>query len=46
MHNLYTLRGTKVRDARKWSQYIDEAIHLFPTCRGVFRQPPLAVVGQ
>lgn len=30
MHNLYTLRGTKVRDARKWSQYIDEAIHMFP----------------
>jgi alkyl sulfatase BDS1-like metallo-beta-lactamase superfamily hydrolase len=30
MHNLYTLRGAKVRDARKWSQYIDEAIQLFP----------------
>lgn len=30
MHNLYTLRGAKVRDARKWSHYIDEAIHLFP----------------
>jgi alkyl sulfatase BDS1-like metallo-beta-lactamase superfamily hydrolase len=30
MHNLYTLRGAKVRDARKWSGYIDEAIHLFP----------------
>jgi alkyl sulfatase BDS1-like metallo-beta-lactamase superfamily hydrolase len=30
MHNLYTLRGAKVRDARKWSRYIDEAIHLFP----------------
>ncbi len=29
MHNLYTLRGAKVRDALKWSQYIDEAIQLF-----------------
>ncbi|MFO8112477.1 MAG: alkyl sulfatase dimerization domain-containing protein [Desulfosalsimonadaceae bacterium] len=29
MHNLYTLRGAKVRDALKWSGYIDEAIHLF-----------------
>ncbi|TNE76665.1 MAG: MBL fold metallo-hydrolase, partial [Gammaproteobacteria bacterium] len=25
MHNLYTLRGAKVRDARIWSAYIDEA---------------------
>lgn len=30
MHNVYTLRGAKVRDAYKWSQYIDEAITLFP----------------
>jgi alkyl sulfatase BDS1-like metallo-beta-lactamase superfamily hydrolase len=30
MHNLYTLRGAKVRDAYKWSHYIDEAINLFP----------------
>jgi alkyl sulfatase BDS1-like metallo-beta-lactamase superfamily hydrolase len=29
MHNLYTLRGAKVRDALKWSGYIGEAIHLF-----------------
>ena len=29
LHNLYTLRGTKVRDALKWSGYIDEAIDLF-----------------
>jgi len=29
MHNLYTLRGAKVRDALKWSHYIDEAIGLF-----------------
>ena len=30
MHNLYTLRGAKVRDAVKWSGYIDEVIELFP----------------
>jgi len=29
MHNLYTLRGAKVRDALLWSRYIDEAIDLF-----------------
>jgi alkyl sulfatase BDS1-like metallo-beta-lactamase superfamily hydrolase len=29
MHNLYTLRGAKVRDALKWSRYIDEAITRF-----------------
>ena len=28
MHNLYTLRGAKVRDALKWSGYIDEMIDL------------------
>lgn len=29
MHNLYTLRGAKVRDALKWSGYLDEAMNLF-----------------
>jgi alkyl sulfatase BDS1-like metallo-beta-lactamase superfamily hydrolase len=29
MHNLYTLRGAKVRDALKWAGYIDEIIALF-----------------
>jgi alkyl sulfatase BDS1-like metallo-beta-lactamase superfamily hydrolase len=28
MHNLYTLRGTKIRDALKWSGYINEMIDL------------------
>jgi len=28
LHNLYTLRGAKVRDALKWSEYIDEIIGL------------------
>lgn len=30
MHNLYTLRGAKVRDALKWSGYIHEVLELFP----------------
>jgi alkyl sulfatase BDS1-like metallo-beta-lactamase superfamily hydrolase len=29
LHNIYTLRGTKGRDALKWSNYIDEALTLF-----------------
>ena len=29
MHNLYTLRGAKVRDALRWSGYIDEALVLW-----------------
>jgi alkyl sulfatase BDS1-like metallo-beta-lactamase superfamily hydrolase len=36
MHNLYTLRGAKVRDARKWSHYIDQAITLFPDAEVYF----------
>ena len=29
LHNLLTLRGAEVRDARGWSRYIAEAIELF-----------------
>lgn len=29
IHNVYTLRGAKVRDALAWSDYIQEAIDLF-----------------
>jgi len=36
MHNLYTLRGAKVRDALKWSGYIDDAIQRFPDVEMVF----------
>ena len=36
MHNLYTLRGAKVRDALRWSRYIDEAIRLFPDAEVYF----------
>ena len=29
LHNLLTLRGAQVRDARIWSRYLEEAIELF-----------------
>lgn len=29
MHNLYTLRGAKIRDARAWASYLNQAIDLF-----------------
>jgi alkyl sulfatase BDS1-like metallo-beta-lactamase superfamily hydrolase len=29
MHNLYTLRGAKIRDARAWSLYLNQAIEMF-----------------
>ncbi len=29
LHNVYTLRGAKVRDARMWAHYIDEALNLY-----------------
>ncbi|MBX3023681.1 MBL fold metallo-hydrolase [bacterium] len=36
LHNLYTLRGAKVRDALKWSGYIDEALATFPDAEVAF----------
>ena len=36
MHNLYTLRGAKVRDAAKWSGYIDDALSRFGDMEVVF----------
>lgn len=36
MHNLYTLRGAKVRDALLWSDYIDEAATRFGDAEVVF----------
>jgi alkyl sulfatase BDS1-like metallo-beta-lactamase superfamily hydrolase len=36
MHNLYTLRGAKVRDAVRWSDYIEQAIELFGDADVVF----------
>lgn len=45
MHNLYTLRGAKVRDARKWSGYIDDAISRFPDVEIVFMSHTWPVFG-
>ncbi len=30
MHNIYTIRGAKVRDSLAWSKYINELLDLFP----------------
>lgn len=29
LHNVYTLRGAKIRDALAWSRHVNDAIHLF-----------------
>lgn len=29
MHNLYTLRGAKIRDARAWAHYLNQALDMF-----------------
>jgi alkyl sulfatase BDS1-like metallo-beta-lactamase superfamily hydrolase len=36
MHNIYTLRGAKTRDALAWSHYLDEALILFPETEVAF----------
>lgn len=36
LHNLYTLRGAKVRDANRWSGYIDEVADRFPEAEVMF----------
>lgn len=36
LHNLYTLRGAKVRDANRWSGYIDAALDRFPDSEVMF----------
>ncbi|HEU5026171.1 MAG TPA: alkyl sulfatase dimerization domain-containing protein [Spirillospora sp.] len=35
LHNILTLRGALVRDARVWAQYLDEAIELYADCTDV-----------
>lgn len=46
LHNLYTLRGAKVRDALRWSNYIDEAMHRFPQAEIYFGSHHWPVWGQ
>ena len=36
LHNVYTLRGAKVRDALRWSDYLDEALHRFGDAEVLF----------
>ncbi len=36
LHNLYTLRGARVRDALRWSGHIDEALQRFGEAEVVF----------
>lgn len=39
MHNLYTLRGAKVRDAKAWASYLNQALEMFgPQTEVVFAQ--------
>jgi alkyl sulfatase BDS1-like metallo-beta-lactamase superfamily hydrolase len=39
MHNLYTLRGAKIRDAKAWAKYLNQAIEMFgPQTEVVFSQ--------
>ncbi len=46
-HNLYTLRGAKVRDALKWAGYIDEALVTYgPKSDVIFNSHHWPVFGQ
>jgi alkyl sulfatase BDS1-like metallo-beta-lactamase superfamily hydrolase len=36
LHNVYTLRGAKVRDALRWSDYVDDALRRFGEAEVVF----------
>lgn len=36
MHNVYTIRGAKVRDALAWSKYANQAIDLYPDVEVAF----------
>lgn len=36
MHNIYTIRGAKVRDALSWSKYINSTLDMYPDAEVVF----------
>lgn len=46
MHNLYTLRGAKVRDAVKWADYIDDSIREFGEAEVYFASHHWPIWGQ
>ncbi|HMO46003.1 MAG TPA: alkyl sulfatase dimerization domain-containing protein [Rubrivivax sp.] len=36
MHNIYTIRGAKMRDALAWSKYINETLDIYPDAEVAF----------
>lgn len=46
LHNLYTPRGAKVRDALKWTKYMDEAIAYTGEAEVMFNQHNWPIWGQ
>lgn len=46
MHNIYTLRGAKVRDALAWSKYINQLLDAFPQAELAFRSHHWPVWGK
>jgi alkyl sulfatase BDS1-like metallo-beta-lactamase superfamily hydrolase len=46
LHNLYTLRGAKVRDALKWADYIDQSLAYVADAEVVFNQHHWPVWGK
>ncbi|WP_342118789.1 alkyl/aryl-sulfatase [Pseudoduganella sp. OTU4001] len=46
MHNIYTLRGAKVRDALAWSKYVNQLLDAFPQAEIAFRSHHWPVWGQ
>src|SRR5450631_3726727 len=36
MHNIYTLRGAKVRDSLAWSKYVNQLLDMFPDAEVAF----------
>lgn len=46
LHNLYTLRGAKVRDGLKWARFLDESLEHAAQAEVVFNQHHWPVWGQ
>lgn len=46
LHNLYTLRGTKIRDALKWAAYIQESMQVFSEAEVYFASHHWPIWGQ
>jgi alkyl sulfatase BDS1-like metallo-beta-lactamase superfamily hydrolase len=46
LHNLYTIRGAKVRDALKWAAYLDESLRWTAEAEVIFHQHHWPVWGR